>query len=300
MSFPVGIGIVTYNRKEIVSETIDLVRALTLQPDAMLVIADDGSSDGTLAMLREKQVPVVTGVNMGIAWNKNRALFLLSHMLGCETVILLEDDTRPTRNGWESEWIEAARRWGHVNYAGDWMKQFFLSGTGTVADPARSKFITAQCAAYSREALTYGGYFDSRFRGYGHEHVEHSRRLLRLGYGGTDERLNGEEMVIYNLVEGHLNVVDTPSFRDLEQEERNFKLATAIMGQQGYRAPWGEDNELRQFRSEIESAICCGPARFGLRAAHLQTKQPVGGGLVSRLFHRNRRQLLNSSDFSSL
>jgi glycosyltransferase involved in cell wall biosynthesis len=49
MSFKVGIGIVTYNRREILSDTIDKVRAFTHQPDAALVVADDGSSDGTLA-----------------------------------------------------------------------------------------------------------------------------------------------------------------------------------------------------------------------------------------------------------
>ena len=131
MSFTVGIGIVTYNRKEIVSDTIDKVRAFTRQPNAALVVADDGSSDGTLAMLRDKQVPVITGINMGIAWNKNRALFLLAHMLGCETVILLEDDTQPNRAGWEAPWMQAARLWGHVNYAGDWLQKHFISGAGT-------------------------------------------------------------------------------------------------------------------------------------------------------------------------
>ena len=83
MSFRVGVGIVSYNRKELVSGTIDQVRALTQQSDTALVVADDGSSDGTLTMLRDKQVPVITGVNMGIAWNKNRALYLLSHVLRC-------------------------------------------------------------------------------------------------------------------------------------------------------------------------------------------------------------------------
>lgn len=286
MSVPVGIGIVTYNRKEIVSDTIDRVRALTRHPDTMLVVADDGSSDGTLEMLREQQVPVITGVNMGIAWNKNRALFLLSHLLGCETVILLEDDTRPTQPGWEADWIEATRRWGHVNHASDWMQPHILSGTGTIADPVLSRMVTAQCAAYSRDALTYGGYFDSRFKGYGHEHVEHSRRLVRVGYGGTDERRDGEDVVTFQLLKGHLSVVDTPSFRDFEQEERNFKLATGIMGQQGYRAPWGEDNELRQFRSETESAMSDGPNRFRLAATQSRISHPVGRGVLSRLFHR--------------
>src|SRR5664279_2793859 len=116
MSLPLGIGIITYNRKDIVAATIERVRTLTLEPGTALLVADDGSSDGTLAMLRDLRVPVVTGINMGIAWNKNRALFVLAQLLNCETVILLEDDTRPARAGWEEQWMAAARRWGHVNY----------------------------------------------------------------------------------------------------------------------------------------------------------------------------------------
>ena len=286
MSFLVGIGIVTYNRKAILSDTIDRVRALTRQPGAALVVADDGSTDGTLAMLRDKQVPVITGINMGIAWNKNRALFLLSHMLGCQTVILLEDDTQPTRAGWESEWIDGANRWGHVNFAAEWMQQYILSGKGTAADPARSKQITAQCAAYSDSALCYGGYFDPLFRGYGHEHVEHSRRLVRVGYGGTDERINGEDVVTYNLLKGDLTVVNTPSFQNAEQEDRNFQIAKVIMGKQGYRSPWGEDKEMRQFRSETESAMIDGPERFRLTPLESRRETPAGRGLFGRLFTR--------------
>jgi hypothetical protein len=53
-------------------------------------------------------VPIITGVNMGIAWNKNRALFLLSHVLGSEITILPENDTQPNRARWEAEWIRGA------------------------------------------------------------------------------------------------------------------------------------------------------------------------------------------------
>lgn len=286
MSFAVGIGIITYNRKAILSDTIDRVRALTRQPGAALVVADDGSTDGTLAMLRDKQVPVITGINMGIAWNKNRALFLLSHMLGCETVILLEDDTQPNRAGWETQWIAAANRWGHVNCAPEWFQQYILSGAGTATDPARSRHVTAQCSAYSKAALTFGGYFDPLFRGYGHEHVEHSRRLVRVGYGGAEERVEGHDIVTYYLLKGDLAVVNTPSFQNAEQEERNLQIAKVIMGKQGYRSPWGEDREMRQFRSETESAMAEGPERFRLTANEARADKPASRGLLSRLFHR--------------
>jgi glycosyltransferase involved in cell wall biosynthesis len=285
MSFAVGIGIVTYNRRAILSDTIDQVRAFTRQANAALVVADDGSSDGTLTMLRDKQVPVITGVNMGIAWNKNRALFLLSQMLGCETVILLEDDTRPTRAGWEATPMKAAQRWGHINFAGDWLQEHALSGTGTVDDPVRSKMITAQCSVYSKAALTFGGYFDPRFRGYGHEHVEHTHRLVRIGYGGTANQTDG---VIYYLIGADLTVVTSHSHYNAVEEQRNLALAQRVMAQEGYRSPWGENDELRQFRSEIESAMSDGPERFRLTPAvpHTSSGRPAGRGVLGRMFYR--------------
>ena len=289
MSFTVGIGIVTYNRRDILSDTIDKVRAFTRQSNAALVVADDGSSDGTLAMLRDKQVPVITGVNMGIAWNKNRALFLLSQMLGCGTVILLEDDTQPTRAGWEGAWIKGARRWGHLNYAREIMRDRFVAGSGTADDPYRCKDVTAQCSSFSSAALTFGGYLDSRFKGYGYEHVEHSRRLVRVGYGGTEERTDGTAPVLFNLIKGDLAEVDSKSFVNAEDEARNLQLAKQIMGEQGYRSPWGADTQLRQFRSEIESAMTDGPERFRLTpvGAKSAMDQPGKRGFLDRLFHRS-------------
>ena len=283
MPFKVGIGIVTYNRKAILADTIDRVRTFTRQPDVAYVVADDGSSDGTQAMLHDRNVPVITGLNMGIAWNKNRALFLLSQILGCETVILLEDDTQPTRPGWENVWIDAARRWGHTNYAGDWMQPHFLSGTGTADDPILSSNVTAQVSAYSHTALTFAGFMDPRFKGYGHEHVEHSRRLVRVGYGGTDHVVDGVEQVRFRLVKSDVAVVSSTSFRVPEEEQRNLELARVLMGMQGYRAPWGDDRTLRQFRSEVESAMHGGPERFRLTGQAPEAK-PSSQGLFARLF----------------
>ena len=286
MTFSVGIGIITYNRREILKATIDRLRSSTRHPDAALVVADDGSGDGTLAMLRDEHIPVITGVNMGIAWNKNRALFLLAQMLGCETVILLEDDTRPDRDGWETPWIQGARRWGHVNLAGDWMQEHFLSGAGTPDDPVRSRLVTAQCAAYSWTALTYGGYFDPRFTGYGHEHVDHSRRLIRLGFGGSDTSVDGQEQVLFHLLKGGVTIVSCQSHFDAAQAQQNLLVAQQTTAQQEYRAPWRTDSQMRQFRAETESALSEGVERFRLTPAEASGTPPRGvvRGSFGRLF----------------
>ena len=282
----IGIGIVTYNRKDILAETVARVRRFTRQPEVEFVVADDGSTDGTLAWLRADSVPVVGGVNMGIAWNKNRVLFLLAELRRCEVVILLEDDTQPARSGWEDEWIDAARRWGHVNYAGAWMRDQFMAGAGTAADPVLSKVVTAQCSAYTSEALLYGGYYDSRFKGYGHEHVEHTRRLIRVGFGGTDEFMDGEKRVVFKLIDGHVMCVDTPSHFSQSDVDRNLEIARPLMSDQAYRAPWVNDIELKQFRSEMRSALDGWPNGFPLRGDRFGMPAAGLGSRLRRLLRR--------------
>jgi GT2 family glycosyltransferase len=130
MAVRIGIGIITCNRKDVLAATLARVRAHTAMPYE-LAVADDGSTDGTAEMVRAQNITLVTGRNMGIAWNKNRALFLLGAVMQCDAVILLEDDSFPTSDGWHHEWMQAALRWGHVNLAGAWFSDSFLSGTGT-------------------------------------------------------------------------------------------------------------------------------------------------------------------------
>ena len=90
MSLRLGIGIVTYNRRALVAETVTRVLAHTIHPFA-LVVADDGSEDGTAEAERARGVTVASGRNMGIAWNKNRALFYLIALARCDVAILLEE-----------------------------------------------------------------------------------------------------------------------------------------------------------------------------------------------------------------
>ena len=127
MAIRVGIGIITHNRKDVLAETLARLRAHTTSPCA-LAVADDGSIDGTADLVRSQNITLVTGRNMGIAWNKNRALFLLGAIVKRDVVILLEDDSFPTTNDWETDWVKATQRWGHINLAGAWLSDSFLRG----------------------------------------------------------------------------------------------------------------------------------------------------------------------------
>jgi glycosyltransferase involved in cell wall biosynthesis len=255
MPLHLGIGVITYNRQNVLAETLDRIQSHTKYPFTSIAVADDGSTDGTMEMLQARNTPAVGGRNMGIAWNKNRALFLLAELLRSDIVILLEDDAYPNRDSWELEWMNAALRWGHVNLAGEWMREGFVGGAGTLDDPVRSTLVTANCAAFSREALLFGGYFDARFRGYGHEHVEHSGRLVRNGYGGADEASpDGSRRRLFYLIWGGIHLSGAPSHFNQEQVDRNLLLARDLFVDRSYRAPWSNEAEMAQFRDEMRSA----------------------------------------------
>ena len=255
MPLELGIGIATYNRRDVLAATLDRVERHTKYPFTKIVVADDGSTDGTADMLASRKVTTVSGTNMGIAWNKNRALFLATELLRCDIVILLEDDAFPVQDNWELEWMNAALRWGHVNVAGPWMQNEEHAGAGTLDDPIRSTSFTAQCQVFSREAVLMGGYYDSRYRGYGHEHVEHTVRLGRAGYGGEEEVMpDGTARRIFYLLWGGLGFAPTRSVIDHTEIDKNYALTLELFEDLSYRAPWRDEQEMQQFREEMRNA----------------------------------------------
>lgn len=249
-SLLLGIGIITCNRATMLAETLDHVRRLTKHPGTIVAVADDGSTDHTPDLLRQQQVLTVTGANAGAAWNKNRALFLLAELLRCDVVILLEDDAYPTREHWEIEWMQAALRWGHVNHAPHWLREHFAAGAGTAADPVVSRRLGTQCSVFSRESLLFGGYYDTRFRRHGHAHVEHSYRLLRMGYGGPCDDMSRPR---FRLLHGGLGYHQVPSgsARQPDDVEENRLLAQCLADEVSYRAAWRNEAEARQMRDEM-------------------------------------------------
>jgi glycosyltransferase involved in cell wall biosynthesis len=250
MALTIGIGIVTYNRLSSVTRVIDGVMRHTKQKFE-LAIADDGSTDPTVSVLLSKGYRVISGPNMGVCWNKNRVLFFLQEVAKCDVIILLEDDTIPTEDGWEDAWISASVEYGHIGLAGSWFSTKFRSGSGTSDDPYVSSAISGQCEGFSREALSYVGYLDTRFRGYGVGHVEHSMRFLKSGYGGEISRLGGKEQFHFYLISSALRVEDPGGNRDAVQIARNHALLEELREEPIRRSAWKSDLEMAQFRREI-------------------------------------------------
>ena len=249
----IGIGVVTYNRLPYLKECIKRIQQHTRQKYE-LIVADDGSQDGSREWCAEMGIPIVGKDNRGVCWNKNRALFALQ-ALGCDPILLVEDDCLPDVDGWEGDWIIATALYGHVSFAHPKLKRWQISGSGTAIDPIVNNKATAQCASISGEALRRVGFFDTRFKGYGVGHAEWTTRVKRAGYGFKFVILEGGARARANLyISGGIEANDAPTFKDPGNIKRNEDLFNEIKMESIYRSPWRGEDEKEIFSADLELA----------------------------------------------
>jgi hypothetical protein len=256
-----GIGIITRNRLATLQRCVAQIVRHTCVPHT-LVVADDGSTDGTEAWARGAGIPVVAGPRRGCAWNKNRALSFLQTHTDCDAMLLFEDDTWPVGAGWDAVWTAAARRWQHVNYC----YGYSPAGGGTADDPYQGTAFGGHCTITTRAALGEVGYLDTRFIGYGCEHVEWTHRF-RARYG-TQWGLPG--LTVPCLDFGVLASWPPSSFSEEEMEANKgvWERLHTDPAEPVYRAPWRGDDERRQLQAEVEAA------RRGLRRERARPHPP--------------------------
>ncbi len=244
-----GIAVVTYRRPEHLRRLLAAISGLT-ESSHHLVVAEDGGEDEAVEWCRAQGHTVITGPRRGVAHNKNRGLFALA-ALGCDPLLLLEDDVLPVEQGWERDWIEGTRRWQHLAYHHPKVVKHAVGGAGTPGDPFVNPAATAQCLSVSAEVLERVGFLDPRFQGWGHEHAEWTTRIKRAGYGFREVALpDGRRAKAQLYLAGGLTSDDGESHRDEEQARRNRELATALRGEPVFRRPWRDSAERREFLAE--------------------------------------------------
>lgn len=246
----VGIAVCSFNRKDMLLKTINAIRNNT-SSIYELVVSDDGSTDGTLEMLSEINVEYITGQNRNIAWNKNRAIYYLKNKKNVDILIILEDDAFPFEKNWEIDWVISTKLWGHMNLAAKHWPKNFSYGSGTPIDPYRSGHVSAQCAGFSKDAIEQVGYFDSRFKSYGMEHVEHSLRLIKSGFGGKYPT-EKTHVTLYYLIDSPIFIDCIDENLDKQKNNENVLLFMNLLQEPLYRAPWNSDEEQFVFLSEQE------------------------------------------------
>ena len=192
-----GIGVCHYNRLGNLPGILQAV-CETAPENCKIVVADDGSDElwgrdpgdqlSVTKICREAGVLLIQGPNLGVAANKNRALWALQD---CQFITLLEDDLKPNQKGWFECYEQAASISGVHHFCRVQAKQAHETIDSFSAFLAKHK-LTPIYASSPRGDLTFltstvlhrVGAFNPQFRGAGYAHGEWSGRVARAGLIG--------------------------------------------------------------------------------------------------------------------
>lgn len=258
-----AIGIINFNRSDILEQLLESIKESDLS-EVDLIVADDGSTDSSIDVCKKLGVNYITGVNSGIAWNKNRALYYLLNMSTSNNILLIENDCLIVDDQWISTWASAIEQWGHINCLHPSTYQELLqnncskdiiSGSGSVFNPYLSLKISGICIGSRRDALNQVGYLDTRFKGYGHEHSEWTLRFRRIGMGFKTSYLNDQSIKANIMISGGITAKDIISSSDKSNKEANRKVMDECKADTTYRHPWRDDSERLKLLNEFESAV---------------------------------------------
>jgi glycosyltransferase involved in cell wall biosynthesis len=199
-----GVAICHYNRTHYLGKVIQAVKDTTPE-GTMIVVCDDGSDGlpdpGTNHLdtctyveqiTQQHEVVLIKGPNLGVAANKNRALWALRD---CHYLCILEDDLLPKKKGWFETYEKATRLSGCHHFCRvqdkevpelapafeDFMVQHGCSPVYGPSPRGDLTFIT-------RDVVRRIGAFNPRFRGAGYAHGEWSTRVYDAGLIGHPGR----------------------------------------------------------------------------------------------------------------
>ncbi len=178
-----GVAVVTYNRSKNLGGILDAIRD-TVPQGTKLVVADDGSTDGTVDLVSQRSDYVLLrGANKGVAHNKNRALFALQD---CDMIALIEDDLLPQQENWFSMYEQAVLYTGihhfcrvQDNLLEEVMQDFAEAMSSQGMSPIYGPSPRGDFTFLTKKVVKTVGGFNSAFMGAGYAHGEWSHRVVK-------------------------------------------------------------------------------------------------------------------------
>ena len=186
-----AVSIVTYNRANRLEEMLEGVTR-TVPSKTDIYVCDDGSTkDQSMMMVdviarRFPHVHYYRGPNKGVAYNKNRALYLMkNHHFSC----LLEDDLVPKEKMWFETYEAAASLTDIHHFSRVQDKQVpencpefseYMMNAMKVT-PIYGSSPRGDLTFITRRVITTVGGFNPAFNGVGYAHGEWSARVAKAG-----------------------------------------------------------------------------------------------------------------------
>lgn len=233
--------ITTYNRKESLKKTIDSwTDTRNTNYSWTLLIADDGSTDGTLEYLENLKIP---NVDIKIIKNKKQGVHFQTNSLIKEALKLKfdygfksDDDVIFAKKGWDDLYINASITSGfyhliHCNK--EWAKKknhnsksIFSCDNLLEFSVVKNIRIQGALFTFNRDVLDAVGYFDTKnFGVFGVGHIDFSLRACRAGYNKLDTPFDAADSNNY-IKFNDVPTTRTKNKRDSIRElNRKFDLA---------------------------------------------------------------------------
>lgn len=219
----IGIGVSTYNRSSLLEKLVLKIRETIGTNDCVLIVADDGSPDNTIEILKKLKVDFISGPNMGPEANKNR---LIRYLKDNSFVFIIEDDVEIYKSGWTNLYINAFQKTGihHFIYCPEWyygksQEREEYEGFTLIHPPQDG----GTFSFYTNKVFEVCGGFHPGFKGYGWGHCEFTERIHRAGLSGKyniNHIVQSEEYLTFknNIPRANMN-------RNSEREKsENMKL----------------------------------------------------------------------------
>lgn len=182
-----GVAICHYERPRNLGLIIEAVKK-TVPPGTKIVVCDDGSSGTDFGDWAQDGVIIVKGQNLGVAANKNRALWALQD---CHFLAILEDDLMPTEKGWFEIYERGSILSGIHHFCRvqdrevpETIPEFSGFMVENSCTPIYGPSPRGDLTFLSSLVLSRVGAFNPRFRGAGYAHGEFSERVFKSGLIG--------------------------------------------------------------------------------------------------------------------
>lgn len=185
----VGVGILSFNRKDALQRLVNSIIATTDLRRTTIFISDDGSTNQDLKTYLDELaqndnfVIIKNDTRIGIAGNTNRLLRCLSRF---EYGLILNDDIEIMSPGWDTFYMEAMQKTGmhHFIYRQEGVYGATL-GEARAINNVNMHMVSERphgaILAFTNHMLDKCGYFDEGYGYYGMEHVDWSRKTWEFG-----------------------------------------------------------------------------------------------------------------------